>query len=77
MTAPVLLVGLLILAALVVAFGAPVARRRRTIIVQRDRPVRRVRRVRRVVQTPVVQTDVVRAPVVQTPVVEEIVEDRY
>jgi hypothetical protein len=76
MTAPLLIVGLLIVAALVVAFGAPVARRRRTLIVGHARPVRRVVRTR-VTHSDVVRNDVVPSPVGPVPVVEEIVEDRY
>lgn len=68
MNPAILVVALLVLAALAVAFGAPVARRRRTVYVERDRPVRRV------VEQPVVQTHVVRTT---APVVEEIVDDSY
>lgn len=65
MNAMLLIVGLLVVAALFFAVGAPVARRRRTVVVDRARPARRVRRV---VETPVVE---------RTAVVEEVVDDRY
>lgn len=92
MTPFLVVVGLLILAALVFAVGMPRARSRRTVVVERARPVQRVVETQ-VVQTPVVQTPVVpvvqtpvapvvqtpvvQTPVVQTPVVEEIADDRF
>lgn len=67
MTAVLLVVGLLIVAAIFFAVGAPRARSRRTVVVERARPVRHVRTV---VETPPVVVE-------RAPVVEEIIEDRY
>lgn len=86
MTPVLLIVGLLILAAVVVAIGLPRARTRRTVVVERVAPVQRVVQTHvvqtPVVQTPVVQPTVIQTPVVQTPVIQtpvagEIVDERY
>lgn len=65
MTAVLLVVGLIIVAAIALAIGGPAVRgRRRTVVVERDVPATTVRHVRT-------------TPVVRQPVVEEVIEERY